>query len=177
MFVYNEISLRPVERDDLHFLRLMHNRVSTIVNLTDTTLVNEMQQEDWFESISKSKSSIRLSVCLIDGTIIGCVRLDCYDPRNRSIMVGGDIDEAYRGKGRGTQMLESCLKYVFDVMNCHRAYLMVAEYNDVAIKLYGKHGFVEEGRQIDALFRNGRYYDYVGMYLLEEEYRRANSNV
>ena len=180
MFEHDGILLRPIERRDLVFLRRMHNRQSTIDNLTDTTLVNEIQQEGWFESVCKSQSTLRLAVCLPSGEstglgsdlTIGCVRLDHYDPRNRSIMVGGDIDEPFRGKGYGSKMFGACLKYVFDVMNCHRAYLLVAAYNSVAIGLYKKFGFVEEGRQVDALFRDGHYHDYIAMYLLEEEYRK-----
>lgn len=171
MFEHKYIGLRPIEECDLEFLRLMHNQQSTIMNLTDTRMVNEIQQQRWFDSVCGSDSTLRLSV-VHNNDVVGCVRLDHYDPRNRSIMVGGDIDEARRGEGLGGKMFEACLKYVFDVMNCHRAYLLVLETNEVAIGMYKKYGFVEEGRQIEAIFRDGRYYDYIAMCLLEDKYRR-----
>lgn len=166
MFKHKSISLRPIERGDLAFLRRMHNDPTTIANLTDATLVNEIQQERWFESMCTSATSMRLAVLDGNGEIIGCVRLDHYDTRNRSVQVGGDIAGSHRGKGFGSLMFEACLAYVFGVLNCRRAYLSVLETNAIAIGLYKKHGFQEEGRAVQAIYRDGKYIDYVNMYLL-----------
>lgn len=174
MFEYKNIALRPIENVDLEFLRRMHNDPTTICNLTDTTLVSEIQQQKWFESICLSESSLRLAVLDEQRDIIGCVRLDHYDNRNRSIQVGGDIAHAYRGKGYGSVMFQACLKYVFDTLNCHRAYLSVLETNRVAIGLYEKYGFKEEGRAVQAIYRGGRYYDYINMYLLCDDWNRSS---
>lgn len=171
MFEHNEVNLRPIERGDLDFLREMHNDWTTLQNLTDTNMVNEIQQDGWFESICRSKTSMRLAVCTMDLGIIGCIRLDHIDPVNRSVQVGGDIAIQYRGIGWGSRMFSACLKYTFDVLNTRRAYLSVLETNTVAINMYQKHGLKEEGRHIQAIYRLGRYYDYINMYLLEEEYR------
>ena len=178
MFEYEHIGLRPIEREDVEFLRIMHNDWSTLQNLTDTTLINEIQQEKWFTSICSSTSSLRLAVVDIAGThsvkeVIGCVRLDHIDYRNRSIQVGGDIVANCRGRGFGSLMFKACLKYVFDVMNMRRAYLSVLETNEIAKNMYLKNGFVEEGRQVQAIFRNGLYYDYINMYLLVDKYRES----
>lgn len=172
MFESHGILLRPIEVKDLDFLRKMHNDWTTLENLTDTTMVNEIQQNSWFESICRSKTSLRLAACMDNYGIVGCVRLDHIDPINRSIQVGGDIDAKFRGKGWGSKMFSACLKYSFDVLNTRRAYLSVLETNTRAIGMYKKHGFKEEGRQVQAIYRLGRYYDYINMYLLEEEYRR-----
>ncbi len=166
MFKHKTISLRPIERGDLAFLRRLHNDPTTIANLTDTILVNEIQQERWFESVCTSASSMRLAVLDEGDEIIGCVRLDHYDPRNRSIQAGGDIAKSHRGKGFGSLMFEACIAYVFGVMNCRRAYLSVLETNVVAIGLYKKYGFKEEGRSTQAIYRDGKYLDYINMYLL-----------
>lgn len=176
-FEHEDIFLRPIEKSDLEFLRQLHNDWSTLKNLTDTSMVTEIQQEKWYSSVCSSSSSARLAVLIQDGAdkrIIGCIRLDHIDARNRSVQVGGDIAKEYRGKGLGTKMFSACLKYVFDVMNVHRAYLSVLETNLVAKNMYQKHGFIEEGRQVEALFRSGRYYDYIDMYLLEQDYRRVS---
>ena len=166
MFKHKTISLRPIERGDLTFLRQLHNDPTTIINLTDTTLVNEIQQERWFESMCTSSTSMRMAVLDEDDEIIGCVRLDRYDTRNRSIQVGGDIAGPHRRKGFGSLMFEACLAYVFDILNCRRAHLSVLETNTVAIGLYKKFGFKEEGRATQAIYRDGKYLDYINMYLL-----------
>jgi len=169
MFTHGKVSLRPIERRDLDFLRELHNDPTTLRNLTDTTLVNEIQQEKWFESICASRTSMRLAMLDEGGQIVGCVRLDHYDPRNRSVQVGGDIARDRRGRGYGSAMFAACVAYAFGVLNCRRAYLSVLETNAVAIGMYRRHGFVEEGRLVQAVYREGRYHDYINMYLLAEE--------
>ncbi len=166
MFSHDNIYLRPIEKQDLEFLRQMHNDTATLMNLTNPAMINEIQQEQWFQQICQSKSSIRLAVLDKQKIIIGCIRLDHYDSYNRSIQVGGDITLAKRGQGYGSKMFAACLEYVFQILNCRRAYLSVLETNIVAYHMYKKHGFVEEGRSIQAIYRDYKYYDYINMYLI-----------
>lgn len=173
MFAHNNIMLRPIEVQDLEFLRVMHNDWSTLQNLTDSRMINEIQQDAWFESMCLSKTSLRLAALSEEHGLIGCVRIDHIDPINRSAQVGGDIASDFRGIGLGSAMFSACLKYVFDVLNVRRAYLSVLETNNRAIGMYKKHGFQEEGRQIGAIYRLGEYFDYINMYLLESDYRSS----
>jgi RimJ/RimL family protein N-acetyltransferase len=89
--------------------------------------------------------------------------MDQIDYINRSIRVGGDIHKDYRGKGYGTKMFELIVSYCFNYLNSRRLWLMVLETNEKAIQLYKKIGFKEEGRQIEAVFKNGKYIDYLMM--------------
>lgn len=166
MFSFESIYFRPIERRDLEVVRQLHNDETTLMKLTDTTMINEIQQQEWFESLCKSRSSWRFVVLNTDFRVIGLARFDFYDPRNRSVQVGGDIIKDCRGQGFGRQMIKACIKYAFDVLNCHRVYLSVLETNQVAIDLYRSVGFQEEGRLTQAIFRDGRYMDYINMYIL-----------
>ncbi len=169
---FKNIIIRPIERNDLEFLRLMHNDTSVINYLTDTHMVNEIEQEKWFEKICLSPSSKRLAV--IDyqiNKIVGCIRIDNIDYINRSVQVGGDIHPEFQGMGFGNMMFGACLCYIFDTMAMRRAYLSVLETNMRAYNMYAKFGFTEEGRQHSAIFRDGQYLDYINMYLLESGYR------
>jgi len=170
MYCYCDIALRPIERKDLEFLRVMHNDFSTVSQLHDSHMLTEKEQENWFEKVSQSKSSERLAV-LVRGKIVGCVRFDMYDPVNRSLQVGGDIHPSFRGMGYGKQMIEAYIKYAFDVKNCHRIYLLVLETNKVALGLYKKCGMLEEGRATESIFRDGKWLDCICMYMTEDNYR------
>jgi RimJ/RimL family protein N-acetyltransferase len=55
----------------------------------------------------------------------------------------------------------------------NRLWLLVLENNKVALSLYRKAGFVEEGRQRKAIFRDGRYLDYLMMSILRSEYEKV----
>ena len=43
-----------------------------------------------------------------------------------------------------------------------------AAFNEVAIHVYRKLGFIEEGRLVQSLYRDGVYHDQIGMYMLEK---------
>jgi RimJ/RimL family protein N-acetyltransferase len=59
-------------------------------------------------------------------------------------------------------------------LNLHRVTLDVFEYNPRAIRSYEKAGFRHEGRQRQALVRNGKRWDLLEMGILCEEWLKLN---
>lgn len=53
------------------------------------------------------------------------------------------VDDALRGKGYGKQMLNTGLKYAFDILGVDKVTIGVFENNDSARKCYEAVGFVE----------------------------------
>jgi RimJ/RimL family protein N-acetyltransferase len=112
-----------------------------------------------------------LVVCLVEDDLrVGLVRTSNYDNQNRSIMVGADIAPQFRRQGYGTKLYTLLLDYYFNHLNMHRLWLAVLEFNVSAIGLYRKVGFQFEGRWREAVFRNGKYNDYILMSILRHEY-------
>lgn len=74
-------------------------------------------------------------------------------------------DPVMRGHGYGIQATALILDYAFHELNLHRVQLSVFSYNSVAIGIYEKLGFTQEGRLREALQRNGQRHDmlYYGM--------------
>jgi len=68
-------------------------------------------------------------------------------------------DTAIRGKGLAREAMALLIDYAFDELNLHRIQLMVVDYNEAAIKLYEKLGFVREGTYREFGLRDGKYYD------------------
>jgi len=169
MFKSDEYSLRTLEKNEIEWARELHNDPEVLTMLTDTTFINEAQQIKWYESLCASTRSMRL-VIEYKGEKIGLIRLDEIDHINQSICVGLDIAKGFRGYGHGKKSFEMLLKYVFHELNMNRAWLLVAEFNERAYKLYKSLGFTEEGRQRERLYRFGRYYDYIMMSILKKEY-------
>lgn len=85
-------------------------------------------------------------------------------------MIGMDITPTKRGHGYATETYRWFLNESFFAAGMNRVYLFVLETNEVAINLYTKLGFKEEGRQHQAIFRDGNYYDYIMMSILRSEY-------
>jgi RimJ/RimL family protein N-acetyltransferase len=86
--------------------------------------------------------------------------------------VGADVVPALRGQGYAQEMYEYFFHYLFDQCGLHRLALVTLETNAPAIALYRKLGFVEEGRERQSLFRDGRFQDLIAMGLLANEWRQ-----
>ncbi|KAH8651175.1 acyl-CoA N-acyltransferase [Xylariales sp. PMI_506] len=114
-------------------------------------------------------------------TPIGFVAL--FDPsgnlnnayQHRVAMLGICIAAAHRGKGYGTEMVNWAVDWGFRRGNLHRIHLGVWSYNHNAIELYRKLGFVEEGRDREAVFYDREWHDIICFGLLEHEWERLRS--
>lgn len=161
--------LRPVEKKDLEWIRKLRNDESTWSQLGTFTFIYEATQKNWFENLNKTENKEYL-VFAKGRKNLGLVRLTEIDKANRSMCVGGDILPKFRGKGLSKIMYKLIFKLGFDVLGMNRLWLLVLETNKIAINAYRSIGFVEEGRQRQAIFRNGDFIDYVLMSILANEY-------
>ena len=75
-----------------------------------------------------------------------------------------------RSKGYGTQALRMLLRFAFAELNLFRVSADVPEYNQGALALLRKFGFVEEVRRRQALERDGRRWDLLVFGLLKDEW-------
>lgn len=105
--------------------------------------------------------------------VVGHVGFYNIDRRIRkaefAILIGND---ACRGRGYGSLCLNYFIEMGFDNLNLNRIELTLLKENNTAMKLYERFGFVVEGIQKQAQFKNGRYYDVVLMALLRENYAK-----
>jgi RimJ/RimL family protein N-acetyltransferase len=75
-----------------------------------------------------------------------------------------------RRRGLGTQALGLLLHFAFAELNLFRVTMVVPEYNQAAIALLRKFGFVEEVRRRQALLRDDRAWDLLVFGLLRSEW-------
>ncbi|OPJ65003.1 GNAT family N-acetyltransferase [Clostridium oryzae] len=76
-----------------------------------------------------------------------------------------------QGKGLGTQAINMLLDYGFNEFNFHKIQLNVLQYNERAIKLYEKVGFVKEGTYREYVYRDGIRYDMYLYGMLKSEWK------
>ena len=188
MFVGDGIVFRPIEEADLELVRALRNDPSVWEQLTSIGHITPDAQAEWFSRLGGDPSRDYLAVftevrdehypIYTEGEFVGIIRMDRFDRINRSVRIGADVTPAFRGKGYGTRIYKALLKYVFDDLGMHRAWLLVLDTNDIAKKLYFNVGFKLEGKHREAVFRNGCFHDYLLMGMLESEYRerRASRN-
>ncbi|MBU4057150.1 GNAT family N-acetyltransferase [Patescibacteria group bacterium] len=84
------------------------------------------------------------------------------------------IDPDYWQRGYGTEATKLLLAYAFEKMHLHRIESHVREYNTPSIVFHRKFRFIEESRQKEAIFQNGRFWDRIIFRLLESEWENLD---
>jgi len=163
------MKLRLVDEQDLDFVRELRQDPEVVKYLGSFILLNQEKQIQWFKSLINDKSKMYL-ILEDDNEKFGYVRITKIDYIHRSVCVGGDIHKDCRGKGLSSKMFELIFDLCFNKMNMNRVWLFVLETNERAIHIYKKNGFVEEGRQRKAIYKDGKYLDYIMMSILKDEY-------
>ena len=173
--ITKNLYIQIMEESDLEDARLMHNDESTLFQLTDVNHVNEYSQKKWFEKLSLSNSSKRYVARLkIDSSFVGVFRIDNLDYINKSAHVGLDIVSNMRGKGYAKEIYKYFFEYLFNQQCLNRLALVTLENNQIALNLYNKMGFIQEGINRKAIFRFGKFNDLVCMSLLKEEWLKSS---
>jgi RimJ/RimL family protein N-acetyltransferase len=120
-------------------------------------------ERDWIASFRLGATGG--SICLAareaaDRPLIGYVQLRDIDWISRTAEVGIVVGPAAaRGAGTGARLLERLADFAFVELRLRRLWLRVAAFNEAAIALYRRHGFVEEGRLKNHVYRRGALHD------------------
>lgn len=111
-----------------------------------------------------------------DERLIGKAVVEWIDWTNSNgflrLGIGAEED---RRKGYGSQALSMMLRYAFGELNLYRVTAVVPAYNEGALRLFQKFGFMEEIRRRKALNRDGAFWDLVSFGLLNSEWQEKNS--
>jgi RimJ/RimL family protein N-acetyltransferase len=83
-------------------------------------------------------------------------------------------EAADRRQGYGSEALYLLLGFAFNELNLYNLAAWVPEYNPIALKLFLKHGFVEEARRRQVLERDGRRWDVIHLGLLREDFLKQS---
>jgi diamine N-acetyltransferase len=181
--IYGErIRFRAVEREDLPAFQKYVNDPEVTAGLGIYLPLSMLDEEDWFAGVRKhppDERNLVIEARRPEGDageetwkMIGGAGFFNLDGRNRcaefGIMIG---DKAYWDRGYGSEAVRLLCKHGFNTLNLNRIYLRVLETNLRAIRAYEKAGFIHEGRQRQAWYKDGHYYDFLVMSLLKEEYK------
>lgn len=169
MLVVEDLVIRIMERRDIENARLLHNDPSVLPLLSDVNFVSEIEQEVWFENMSRARNARRYVIETSIGEFVGVFRLDALDLKNRNAMIGLDIIKEKRGKSYAKVIMRAFFDYFFNSMGLQRLGLVTLETNRVAINLYNSLGFKEEGRQREAIYREGTFHDLICFSILCSE--------
>ena len=170
------VYLRALEKEDLIYIRKWSND-HEIRKLTGEVVSMSQADADKFLERVYSDNTREWFVIVVkeNDRVIGETGLLRMFPAWRttdiSIIIGEK--EAW-GKGYGTEAILLLLDYAFRCLNFHRVAIGVVGFNKRAISFWKKIGFKKEGVQRDGYYYNHKYFDFVMMSILEDEFRELH---
>lgn len=129
-------------------------------------------ERKWIEAhAGPRKEENHFAIETRDGVHIGVCSYHEVNWQARNCMVGWFIgDKTARNKGYGTDMIRLLIQICFQELDMHRVSLRVFAYNEAAIRLYERVGFVREATYREKVYAMGRRWDEYEYGMLRAEY-------
>lgn len=130
----------------------------------DREPLTEEKHRAWLKNMVEPGKVAQFIVFDLNDRPIGTVYLRDIDHTNNNAEFGIYIgEEVERGKGYGSEALKLICEYGFTKLKLHKISLRVLSSNEIAINVYKKLGFVEEGCFKDQVFVDGEYLSVIFM--------------
>lgn len=180
MLQNDKVRLRAISRDDLPALARFNNDLEVeLAGGGDPPWPQALErltaeyEAKWSQGgRDGNESSVEFAI-EGNGQFIGICALFNIEQTARTCELGISIgDKTAWGQGYGRSTINLLLEYAFLYHNFHKMTLRVNGRNERAIRAYRACGFVEEGRQRDQVWSNGRYDDVVYMGILRQEWKQ-----
>ena len=154
---------------DSEFMRLME----TVPARPLSAAMIKKQYEKLEKQVEEDKNLFHFMIrARADDRLLGKASIYWIEWANGSGFIRLGIGAAEdRRKGYGTQALRMLLRFAFAELNLFRVTANVPEYNEGAIALLHKFGFIQEVCRRQSLERDGRRWDLYVFGLLGEEWR------
>lgn len=177
LFTGKLVRLAGIDPDEVSKSFSQWNRDSEYKRLLDSDpprLHSAKATKEWLEKELESNTEMYWFAirALEDDRLLGDVTLSVVDWGSRNAFMGIGIGaREFWGQGYGTDAIELLMRYAFTELNLRRISLNVFEFNERAIRSYEKVGFRLEGRERQAIQREGRRWDIIDMGILQEEWK------
>ena len=182
LFESQDLHLSPIDHEKDAEIESKWTHDSDFMRMMETTPARPMsaamikkQYEKLEKEVEEEKNLFHFMIrTRADDRLIGKAAIQRIEWSNGNgwIRLGiGSADD--RRKGYGTQALRMILRFAFAELNLFRVAAVVPEYNETAIALLQKFGFVQEVCRRKSLERDGRRWDLYVFGLLNEEWRMS----
>jgi UDP-4-amino-4,6-dideoxy-N-acetyl-beta-L-altrosamine N-acetyltransferase len=170
------LRLRPMVRDDLEVVLAWRNseRIRQVM-YTDHVITRD-EHYAWFERVTRDNVSMHF-VFECEDRPLGVVNVVDIDRRNLRCVWGFYIGEENAPRGSGTAMGYLALDHLFEKEGFHRIMGEALADNEASIKYHRRLGFVEEGRLVDHVVKNGRFTDVVSFALIDRVWRATRDDL
>lgn len=170
-----KVMFRAIEEDDALILNKWANDPDIQSMLGGWHFPTSMQdQNQWISSLNCNNTNQRFAIELIESKkIIGTTNLVSIDWKNRNAFTGALIGEAgNRGRGLGTDVVMTMMKYAFDELGLNQLDTEIIEYNIASKKTYvDKCGWTIQGVKKNWYYRDGKHCDKMILGISYKDYK------
>ena len=172
MFTGELVNLRPMKLNDWKKTIVWRND-PIIKNLAmmHPFPITEYLEKEWYVQQLKSKSNKVVYYTITDKNDIpiGFIFLNNISFLHRNCYLGIVVGENLsRGKGAGSEAVRLISSYAFNVLNLNKITVEVVDCNAIAIRVYEKLGFINEGCLKQQYFANGEFFNVIIMSLFNK---------
>jgi RimJ/RimL family protein N-acetyltransferase len=136
------------------------------VSIPEELEITVQQEREWIRQHIDDAGKM-IFVAKVDGKVVGLATVE-NRPRKRIEHVGSvsvSVDSKYRRNGIGAALIEAVVNWAKAEPVIEKLGLSVFADNHLALRLYEKMGFAEEGRRVKEIKRGaGSYVDDIMMY-------------
>lgn len=157
------VGLRAIEKSDLPLLMEWRNKPELRKYFRETSEINSINQETWFNSIN-SKNSLHKMFAIVrldDNKLMGACGLCYLDWINRSadfsIYLGYDnlyIDDQYAMDAANVM-----IDYAFGILNLHRLWAEIYSIDEAKKKFFNKLKFTLDGEFRETYWYNNKWHN------------------
>lgn len=164
-----KVTLRPLERDDLHFVHELNNNRTVMGYWFEEPYESFVELEELYRKHIHDQSERRFIVEDDTRERVGLVELVEIDHLHRRAEFLIMVAPEYQRRGYARAATRMAISYAFRVLNLYKLYLLVDVDNTPAVRIYEEAGFQREGLLVDEYFSDGRYRSVVRMRLFQHE--------
>ncbi len=149
------LSTHHVTEDYIRWLN--DEEITKYFGLTTLKAHTAEDMKEWIHEMNHDPNVRIFSVFTKDDKFIGTCRMDImweWDMAVISLMIG---NRDYWGKGIGTDIIKTLVKFSWDKLNLHRLEAGVLEGNEASLKCFQKNGFQIEGTREERRYMEGKY--------------------
>lgn len=165
-----DVLLRPLSIKDTDFLLGIRNDLEFADEFFSDPPTYDFAHNSWLQSTAKNNIELIIE---IKSERAGQIRLTDIDYRHQKAQFGILIAKNFQGKGIAFESSSIFFEYVFRNLPINKIYLELFANNSIAMRLYEKLGFVEEGRFRQEYYKRGEFMDTIRMSILREEWRKT----
>ena len=159
-------AIRPVRLEDAQAIHEMRVREQVAEFITSYPSERAVDARKFLEHFGPES---HVFVADADGRVVGMAGLHVRDGKMRhSAWLGIMVHDEFHDRGIGRELIVKLLDVADRWLGLTRVDLTVLTYNERAIALYEKLGFVKEGTQRKAAYYNGKLHDLFMMARVKE---------